>query len=372
MNLQKTLLVTVMLLAGLMLAGCINAQTNVGIYGNEQWSGVTALQLSAEFVQMMEQAEKDGGQTSMQMDSQEVDQWLAQAQQAAGRSDISVDFQEIKGEDGSLSYVLSGSGQGLEALNQIFFNGEADISSTTVNGQRQITIKSTLSETGGQPQELTPEEQAMQQQMMQAMGIGVSFRLTGGEIISSNATRIEENTAIWENPAQIEVTLTEAATFDPAMVAVVAPPAGGSGATALSPETMTALMEGIAAEMEKEMAQAGDMMATQAAPEAEAEAEASTEPQIGSGTTAETESESDAPQTEAAPQSTTGQDSTSTETTSATPADDAAAAPTAADANLPNSGGILPEQSGGPELALAGLLLLALGGGAITGLRRKP
>ncbi|GAB4452450.1 MAG: hypothetical protein Kow0031_34880 [Anaerolineae bacterium] len=368
MKLQRTLFALVTLLAGLMLAGCINAQTTVGIYGNEQWSGVTALQLSAEFAQMIEQADQSGGETSMEMNSQEIEQWLAQAQQAAGRSDISVDFQEIKGDDGSRSYVLSGSGQGLEALNQIFFNGEADIATTEVNGQRQITIKANMAGSNEQSQELTPEEQAMQQQMIQAMGIGVSFKLSGGEIISSNATRVEGNTAIWENPSQIEVTLTEAPDFDPAMVALTASPAGASGATALSPQALTTLMEGIVAEMEKEQEQSRELMTAQAAPEAET----STGPAAGGNTTTpEAELGNAAPQAEAAPQNSNGNAGASTEADSATSAPGAVAGPTEADANLPSSGGILPEQSVATVVALAGLLLLIMTGGALAALRRQ-
>ena len=355
MNLRVSFFSVALTVVGLMLAGCINAQTNIGIYGNEQWSGVTALQLSAEFTQMMEEA--DSGGNDMELDSQEVDDWLAQAQKAAGREDLTVDFQESKGEDGSQSYVLSASGQGLNTLNEVFFEGKADISTATVNGQKQITIKHTFSDSAEQPEELTAEELAMQQQMMQAMGIGVSFRISGDQIISGNATRVEGNTAIWENPTQIEVTLTEAAAFAPAMVAVSAPPADAG----FSPGAMEALMEGIAAEM-----------AVQSTSESEGEPATESSTTTTSETTTKTGSETTPPQADnTTEQPTANSTGPATQAPNAAPATESAAAPTEADANLPNSGDVLPVSSNAAQLAMAGLMLLTLGGSAAAGLVKR-
>ena len=45
--------------------------------------------------------------------------------------------------------------------------------------------------------------------------------------------------------------------------------------------------------------------------------------------------------------------------------------PTESEAALPHSGAILPNQTSGTQLALAGLVLVMLGAGAVANLRQK-
>ncbi len=60
------------ILTGLLLAGCINAQTNVALYGQGEWSGVQAMTLSAEFVELMNSSDTD---VDASVDTQDIDQW---------------------------------------------------------------------------------------------------------------------------------------------------------------------------------------------------------------------------------------------------------------------------------------------------------
>jgi hypothetical protein len=128
--LQSLGLLTIIVL----VSGCMNAQTNLSLYGNEQWSGVQAIQIAPEMVAMMEESGEDST-----VDTADIDEWLSNAEQAGIRDDIQVSFNEVKGEDGSQSYVLSASGTGYQSLNEIFFEGTANITTETVNGQKQVT-----------------------------------------------------------------------------------------------------------------------------------------------------------------------------------------------------------------------------------------
>lgn len=335
--------VALLAVVGLLLAGCVNVQSNMALYGQEQWSGVQAIQISSDFIQMMEQAKNDPNVTA---ETQGLDEWLTQAQNAAQLSGTSVDFKEIDGDDGSKTYVLQASGQGYEQLNQIFFEGKADISVSSVNGQRQVTIQyifeNSSSEENAPAQELTPQEQQMQQQMLEAFGLGITFRIAGDQILDSNATRVEGGTAIWENPTSIEVTLTEAAQLNPESIAVADVPAESS----FDPQALTAIMQQAVQEIE---------------------------PTSDTGAAAPQTTQNDSMSTAESGQAETGPAETTTQVTENTAPESevSPAAPTQSDAALPSSGGILPQTEALGPVVLAGLVLAVLGGGAAVGLRNR-
>jgi hypothetical protein len=349
-------------LMALLLSGCVYVQSNVAIYGEEAWRGVQAIQLSAEFAEMMAQGNtsttettEDGATltTETTVETEGLDEWLENAQNVANREDLEVAFEEVAGEDGSQSYVLTANGRRFEVMNEVFFDGEADISIDVVDGQRQITIRHDVSDSTEEAdgdQELSPEEVEMQMQMMQAMGLGVIFRISGGEIISSNATRVEGNTAIWENPSTIEVTLTEAAEFSPDDISLVAPPAGAG----FSMDAFESMLESV-----------------------EEDFDLSTEEMIEESSDAATQ-----PVMEEAPSTETPLEETTEETTTApaveVPAEEIeadspetlAAAPEAEEETLPESGAVLPQHLSATPFVLAGFVLLALlGAGIATSLR---
>jgi hypothetical protein len=328
----------------LVLAGCINMQSNVALYGQEQWSGVQAMQISAEFMEMMEQAETD---PNASVETEGLEDWLQQAESASELANVDVELSEIDGDDGSKTYVFQASGQGYQQMNQALFNGEATISVNEVGGQRQITIdyvfEDPTAEGETSAEELTPAEQEMQQQMLAAFGLGFSFRISGGEIISSNANRVEGSTAIWENPSKIEVTLTEAARFDPQTIAVADAPEGST----FDAQALTSVMEQAVQEMQPVAAQS-DAVAPQSAPDTAAPA-----PETQQATAAEP------------PAGTTGSSDESAAVTEVAPA-----LPTESDASLPASGGILPPGSSLPQILLAGLLLAVLGVAAVFSVQR--
>ncbi|HMQ53027.1 MAG TPA: hypothetical protein PKE64_27115 [Anaerolineae bacterium] len=310
-----------------LLAGCLNLQTNIALHGQDEWHGVMAMQFAPEFVEMMEQ-----GDSQTSTDTAELEEMLAHAQSAADRSDLNVTFDEVKGEDGSLNYLLQAEGQTLQSLNEVFFEGKADISVTEVNGQRQITIRADMAEDSDQAPS-TPEDI----EMMKAFGLGVTVRISGGEIISSNASRVEGNTAIWDFPTTIEVTLTEAPAYSPEAIALVAPPAGSNASLAL--------LQGMLTELEQNQASG------QLPLELSEMVDPAPEPSQPAGP-ARTEPAEDLPAVE------------TDLALNIVPPDQAQERQA-----LPASGGIRPEQFSPGTLTLAALTLLALGFGAITQLR---
>jgi hypothetical protein len=343
--LQSLGLLTIIVL----VSGCMNAQTNLSLYGNEQWSGVQAIQIAPEMVAMMEESGEDST-----VDTADIDEWLSNAEQAGIRDDIQVSFNEVKGEDGSQSYVLSASGTGYQSLNEIFFEGTANITTETVNGQKQVTINYMFSDSSAEDQDLSPEEQAMQAEMMKSMGLGISFRISGGEIINSNATRVDGNTAIWETPTEINITLTEAPSFNPDTIALV-PPAADSG---FSEATLEALMGAMAEDMA--VADSSDASSSGTS------TESATSGDNRSETTATDQSEtiSEQPVTSADPETTDNVTLLASDS-------DEAASPTDTEANLPSSGGELTPQES-PIILLLGLIfIIIIGGSAIVGLKRR-
>jgi len=217
----------------LLLTGCIGVQTNLGFYGDGQWSGVQAITLSPEFVQLRESEGSDGSELATKTAG--LDEWIQRAQDADADESLNVTFNEVTDEDSSRTYVLQAEGSQYETLNEVLFEGKADISVADVDGQRQITIRFDPSETTeGQAM----QEEAMSAEMMGAFGAKVITRISGGEIISHNADRVEGNTAIWETPGLVEITLTEAALFDPGTLAPQDMQVGGSG------PALTTLLEG--------------------------------------------------------------------------------------------------------------------------------
>ena len=313
--------------ASLLLTGCIGVQTNLGFYGEGQWSGVQAITLSSEFVELMESEGTDVG-GELTTETQDLDEWVQQAQGAAADNSLNVTFNEVTGEDGSLTYVMEAEGSQYEALNQVLFQGEADISVADVDGQRQITIRYDSSEaTEG---EATPEGEEMSAEMMEAFGFSFITRISGGEIISHNADRVEGNTAFWETPGLIEITLTEAAIFDPGTLAPQDVPVG-------SGLPLTTLLE--------ELAQSAE------------------------NTTAEVTTES----TTLSSETETGTESTTPSTDPATESGDtSAAAPATEEQALPQSGAIIPDGSSAASLVLAGLVLISLvGAGAATAVLKR-
>lgn len=346
-NFSKLSILTVAF-AALLLTGCISVQTNLALHGQGEWNGVQAITLSSDFVELMEEGE--GGTSEFSTETEELDELLQQAQNAAADETLNVTFDEVQGDDGSLSYVIQANGSRYETLNEVLFQGEADISVAEVDGQRQITIRYDAAEATEGEAAPTEAEEQMSAEMMEAFGFSIVFRISGGEIISHNADRVEGNTAIWETPGIIEITLTESAEFDPATIAPADAPSGAG-------ISLATLLD-----------------AAEQASDAEQQSSTATESTTAEDTTAQTEESAETTTESAMAES--AEDSaaeTPTEESAPAPTDETSAeAPATEEQALPTSGAILPQNGSAAPVVLAGVVLVALvGAGATTTLRRK-
>jgi hypothetical protein len=336
----------------------MSAQTNLALYGQEQWSGVQAITLSSDFVELME---SEGADLSSELspDSEGLDQWLQQAQSATDSENVNVSFNEVKGNDGSLSYVFQADGSQYAFLNEVLFQGQAEISVAEVNGQRHVTIRyDAAAATEGSTGETSQADAEMSAEMMQLFGITIVTRISGGEIISHNADRVEGNTAIWDTPRLIEITLTEAAQFDPSTLTPAEAPAGsGPSLTTL----LTAMEE--STDSSSSPSSAGENSASP--PEA-----TTGEPVTAPGdTTQDAASTSDTvPQAPAPVTDTSAQDRdlVTDIVTESTGSDEGVVTPPAKAQELPTSGAILPGPGSTASLILASLVLIGLVGSGIA------
>lgn len=169
-----------LLVNSLLLVGCMKMTSDITLYANERWAGQLTLEIPPETIQMA------GGPTAVQ---QRLEEEFAHAPfNQTGQ----LKWQQEDRADGTMVVTAQISGDGFEQLNRAFFDGQAKISAETVGGQRQITLTRNYFEP--------------------PLGSEV-IKISGGQIITSNAARIEGSTAIWENPGQVEVTLTESSNF---------------------------------------------------------------------------------------------------------------------------------------------------------------
>lgn len=153
------------LLVGVLLAGC-TVEQNITILPEEQWELGVSVELPPEAVEQM------GG----------IEEIRRQAEES---EDSPENFSIEERGDGSVVMGGTSSGQGFENLNNEAFDGSAEI---TTNADGSVSIAWTVEDPG-------------------MMGITMIIRITGAEIIDSNADEVEGSTAIWNNPSQVNVTL---------------------------------------------------------------------------------------------------------------------------------------------------------------------
>ncbi|NJN97529.1 MAG: hypothetical protein HC875_27335 [Anaerolineales bacterium] len=158
------------------LIGCAKMETHLTLYANETWQSQLLIEIPPETIAMI------GGPAALEAR-------LKDQLQQAGLKETDVNFHQETRNDGITIIEAQVKGQTFDQLNRMIFDGQATIEANTVDGQRQITIKRTYVEP--------------------PLGLTI-IKISGGAIIHNNADRVEGNTAIWENPHQVEITLTEA------------------------------------------------------------------------------------------------------------------------------------------------------------------
>ena len=198
----KGLVLALSILAGLLVSGCVNVETQIGVYEGGQWTGAIDAEFSAEGLAGLEEEFGEGESALLLGDDAQT-----KMDEAAERDDIEYYASQETLDDGTEVSKAQAKGLNLDGLNEFLFGNQADISVAEVDGQRQVTIKLA----GQEEEEDSGMSLAQVEQMMTVMGISIVYKIGGGEIISHNADELDGNTAIWNNPfGGIEITLLEA------------------------------------------------------------------------------------------------------------------------------------------------------------------
>ncbi len=197
-------------LAALQLPGPVITETTINFYQDGQWEVVQSLQISPSVQQALE-----NGDESVAAYTRQVQKLKA----ASEESDANFAFSQQGRGDGWTVIVAGGSGQGLDKLNDLIFDGQADISVSAVEGSQVVSIFRT---------NLDPN-------LVTSAGGSDLLAISGQLILESNADVAElNNTSVsWSNPFEISVRLTElpASPFlsAGALIGMVLEPSAGGG-----------------------------------------------------------------------------------------------------------------------------------------------
>jgi hypothetical protein len=118
-----------------------------------------------------------------------IEEQLAEQSEKNEPYNLEQQFEWKQLDNGTVVIFGDVKGKDFDGLNEMFFEGKAEVTEEAVDGQRQIKIRRTYSSNQIGSREI---------------------KITGGDIVHSNADQVEGNTAIWHNPDHLEVTLTEA------------------------------------------------------------------------------------------------------------------------------------------------------------------
>ncbi len=180
----KVLFLTAISVAMLTLAGCGTAEGNITLYQGGRWEGDFDFSVPREMLTLA------GGEAALDAEMQAgMEKEMAEAQ------GVQFSWQKTRSDDEGITYRFSMAGNDLESLNAALEDdGEVWVEEGP-GGKRLINFR------------FTPDAEGTMMRFR--------FSLTGGEIISSNADRIEGGTATWYDLSggrTAEATLTEAPT----------------------------------------------------------------------------------------------------------------------------------------------------------------
>ena len=178
-------LVTIGAIATMVLPGPVNLDYTIRLYEGQKWQGRQVLEFSPAVL------------SAMQLDDPAVELYKRQLERLRTvESDpaLSMVYTEQTRSDGWLVATAVGTGQGYTKLNELFFDGKAQINTTAFSGdQASVRIMSG----GRNPGEIV------------SVGGTENWLIAGQQIIQSNADQVQLfNTARWINPFEIDIELT--------------------------------------------------------------------------------------------------------------------------------------------------------------------
>lgn len=173
-------LLTVMLLSLLAmfsLAGCVTCEAKLTLYRGGSWEGMFDFAIRREMINLA------GGEEALDAQLQAgVEEELAMGQ----IENLRASYEKIRSDDQAVTYRFSYSGDDLDSFNALL-EGSGEIwSEESSDGKRLVHFRFA-------PDLFFSESQGLL--------TAFSLSLTGGEIVSSNADKTEDGTAIWYNLA---------------------------------------------------------------------------------------------------------------------------------------------------------------------------
>ncbi len=180
-----TLVGAAFLAASTGLPGPVFVDTVLFFYQGEQWEAKQKIELSPEVVKAL-----DTGDESVL----ELSQHLARLKAAGDDNALKLVYNVTERGDGWRLIEFGGPGQGLELVNKLIFEGQAEISALTSVGTPGVTlVRRNLDST-----------------RYTLVDGDYTIRIGGARIYQSNADQVQfGNVAIWENPMEIEVSFQE-------------------------------------------------------------------------------------------------------------------------------------------------------------------
>jgi len=182
----KALFLTAILLTILILVGCGTAEGNITLYQGGRWKGYFDFTVPREMLTVA------GGEAALDAEMQAgMEEEMAEAQEQG----VQFSWQKTRSEEEAVTYRFSMAGNDLESLNAALEDdGEVRVEEDP-GGKRLINLW------------FTPDAEGTMMRF--------AFSLSGAEVISSNADRVEGGTATWYDLSggrTAEATLTEAPT----------------------------------------------------------------------------------------------------------------------------------------------------------------
>lgn len=176
----------VVAVAALALPGPINVDNAIKLYGGQQWEGRQILELSPAVQTAIEQENPDVAYYQRQ---------LARLRGVESDPALNMVYTEQTRSDGWLVVSVMGSGQGFTKLNELFFDGTAQISSSEQSGQEVVRIF----QGNRNPGELA------------SVGGSENWAVLGQQVVQSNADQVQLfSTARWVDPFDIEIEIVPA------------------------------------------------------------------------------------------------------------------------------------------------------------------
>jgi hypothetical protein len=203
-----TLLSAAFIAASTVLPGPVFVDTVIFFYQGEQWEARQKFELSPEVVSAL----ASGNENVLDLSQQ-----LARLKTAADDNSLQLVYNVTDRDDGWRIIEAGGPGQGVEQINKLFFEGQAEVSVDATLATPGITIFRTNIDAA----------------QYTSVGGSNTLRIGGTRIYESNADQVQlGNVAIWDNPVEISVRVEEIPLNPQGLVTVTDLNAPGAGVAA--------------------------------------------------------------------------------------------------------------------------------------------